>query len=143
MILKSEGYVADGEPVPLRKRKAKTWSGKNSQTIVETAPLIQQSSFRKYHHWRLGVGSIYKTKQKIQNKIWAIKGGQIPCIATRIMNVKKVMYFRGSQTPFLTNISNAIESRCGYFPVFEQYTSRKIKNALKTGFKNFQHFFKD
>jgi len=79
VILKLEGYVADGKPVPLRKRKAKTWSGKNSQTIVETAPLIQQSSFRKYHHWRLGVGSIYKTKRKIQNKIWAIKGGQRPC----------------------------------------------------------------
>ena len=34
----------------------------------------------------------YEPKRKIQNKIWATKGGKRPCIAKRTMSIKKVMY---------------------------------------------------
>ena len=34
----------------------------------------------------------YEPKQKIQNKIWATKGGKRSCIAKRTMSIKKVMY---------------------------------------------------
>ena len=34
----------------------------------------------------------YEPKQKIQNKIWATKGGKRPCIAKRTMSIKMVMY---------------------------------------------------
>ena len=34
----------------------------------------------------------YEPKQKIQNTIWATKGGKRPCIAKRTMSIKKVMY---------------------------------------------------
>ena len=40
----------------------------------------------------------YEPKQKIQNKIWATKGGKRPCIAKRTMSIEKVMY-----VIFLTN----------------------------------------
>ena len=43
----------------------------------------------------------YEPKRKIQNKIWATKGGKRPCIAKRTMNIKKVMYviFFANQGP--------------------------------------------
>ena len=34
----------------------------------------------------------YEPKRKIQNKIWATKGGKRPCIAKCTMTIKKVMY---------------------------------------------------
>ena len=34
----------------------------------------------------------YEPKRKIQNKIWATKGGKRPCIAKCTMNIKKVMH---------------------------------------------------
>ena len=46
----------------------------------------------------------YEPKRKIQNKIWATKGGKIPCIAKRNMRIKKVMY-----VIFFTNQGPAIQ----------------------------------
>ena len=34
----------------------------------------------------------YEPKRKIQNKIWATKGGKRPCIEKCTMSIKKVMY---------------------------------------------------
>ena len=46
----------------------------------------------------------YEPKRKIQNKIWATKGSQRPCIAKRTMSIKKVMY-----VIFFTNQGPAIQ----------------------------------
>ena len=46
----------------------------------------------------------YEPKRKIQNKIWATKGGKRPCIAKRTMSIKKVMY-----VIFFTNQGPAIQ----------------------------------
>ena len=46
----------------------------------------------------------YEPKRKIQNKIWATKGGKRPCIAKRTMSIKKVMY-----VIFFTNQGPAIK----------------------------------
>ena len=46
----------------------------------------------------------YEPKRKIQNKIWATKGGKRPCIAKRTMSIKKVMY-----VIFFTNHGPAIQ----------------------------------
>ena len=46
----------------------------------------------------------YEPKQKIQNKIWATKGSQRPCIAKRTKSIKKVMY-----VIFFTNQGPAIQ----------------------------------
>ena len=48
--------------------------------------------------------SFYEPKRKIQNKIWATKGGKRPCIAKRTMNIKTVMY-----VIFFTNQGPAIQ----------------------------------
>ena len=45
----------------------------------------------------------YEPKRKIQNKIWATKGGKRPCIAKCTMSIKKVMY-----VIFFTNQGPAI-----------------------------------
>ena len=45
----------------------------------------------------------YDPKRKIQNKIWAAKGGKGPCTAKRTMCIKKVMY-----VIFFTNQGPAI-----------------------------------
>ena len=46
----------------------------------------------------------YEPKRKIQNKIWATKGGKRPRIAKRTMSIKKVMY-----VIFFTNQGSAIQ----------------------------------
>ena len=46
----------------------------------------------------------YEPKRKIQNKIWATKGGKRPYIAKRTMNIKKVMH-----VIFFTNQGPAIQ----------------------------------
>ena len=46
----------------------------------------------------------YESKRKIQNKIWATKGGKRPCVAKRTMSIKKVMY-----VIFFTNQGPAIQ----------------------------------
>ena len=46
----------------------------------------------------------YEPKRKIQNKIWATKGGKRPCIAKRTMSIKMVMY-----VIFFTNQGPAIQ----------------------------------
>ena len=46
----------------------------------------------------------YEPKRKIQNKIWATKGGKRACIAKRTMSIKKVMY-----VVFFTNQGPAIQ----------------------------------
>ena len=46
----------------------------------------------------------YEPKRKIQNKIWATKGGKRPCIANCTMSIKKVMY-----VIFFTNQGPAIQ----------------------------------
>ena len=46
----------------------------------------------------------YEPKRKIQNKIWATKGGKRLCIAKRTRNVKKVIY-----VIFFTNQGPAIQ----------------------------------
>ena len=46
----------------------------------------------------------YEPKRKIQNKIWATKGGKRPCIAKHTMSIKKVMY-----VIFFTNQGPAIQ----------------------------------
>ena len=46
----------------------------------------------------------YEPKRKIQNKVWATKGGKRPCIAKRTMDIKKVMYVM-----FFTNQGPAIQ----------------------------------
>ena len=46
----------------------------------------------------------YEPKRKIQNKIWATKGGKRLCITKRTMSIKKVMY-----VIFFTNQSPAIQ----------------------------------
>ena len=47
----------------------------------------------------------YEPKRKIQNKIWATKGGKRPCIAKRTISIKKVMY-----VIFFTNQGPAIQT---------------------------------
>ena len=47
---------------------------------------------------------IYESKRKIQNKIWAVKGGKRPCIAKRTMSIKEVMH-----VIFFTNQGPAIQ----------------------------------
>ena len=46
----------------------------------------------------------YEPKRKIQNKIWATKGSQRPCIAKRTISIKKVMF-----VIFFTNQGPAIQ----------------------------------
>ena len=46
----------------------------------------------------------YKPERKIQNKIWATKGGKRPCIAKRTMSIKIVMF-----VIFFTNQGPAIQ----------------------------------
>ena len=46
----------------------------------------------------------YEPKRKIQNKMWAFKGGKRPCIAKCTMSIKKVMY-----VIFFTNQGPAIQ----------------------------------
>ena len=46
----------------------------------------------------------YEPKRKIQNKIWATKGGKSSCIAKRTMSIKKIMY-----VIFFTNQGPAVQ----------------------------------
>ena len=49
------------------------------------------------------MGPFFEPKRKIQNKIWATKACNRPCIAKRTISVKKVMY-----AIFFTNQGPAI-----------------------------------
>ena len=41
----------------------------------------------------------YEPKRKIQNKIWAPRGGKRPCIAKRTISIKKVIFLFTNQGP--------------------------------------------
>ena len=116
---------------PSPYKRAKTCSGKNLQTIVETVPKIHQSIYHQYHHDKTWV-HFYEPKRKIQNKIWATKGSQRPCIAKRTMSVKKVMY-----VIFFTNQGPAIQIAVSKGKsVNAKFYKGKVLHKIKKYFKN-------
>ena len=74
----------------------------------------------------------YEPKRKIQNKIWATKGSQRPCIAKRTMSIKKVIY-----VIFFTNQGLAIQTAVSKGKsVNAKFYKGKVLHKLKKYFLN-------
>ena len=70
---------------PSPYKRTKTYSGKNRKYFPKYnnrsfAHIITGDETWVYFYW---------PKRKIQNKIWATKGGKRPCIAKRTMSIKR------------------------------------------------------
>ena len=89
---------------PSRYKRTKTCSDKNRKTIVETVPLLQQSIFRKYHHWRWDVGSLLRAQAEDTEQNMGNQRRQMTLHSETTMSIKKVMY-----VIFFTNQGPAIQ----------------------------------
>ena len=75
-----------------------------AKQLLKQFPIYNNRSFANIITCDETWAHFYESKRKIQNKIWATKGGKRPCIAKRTMSIKKVMY-----VIFFTNQGPAIQ----------------------------------
>ena len=90
--------MPDGYPISLQKYKNLL------EQLLKQFPKYNNRSFANIIPGDETWVHFYEPKRKIQNKIWAAKGGKRPCIAKRTISIKKVMY-----AIFFTNQGPAIQ----------------------------------
>ena len=92
--------MPDGYPISLQKEQ-KLARVRIAKQLLKQFPKYNNRSFANIITGDETWVHFYEPKRKIQNKIWATKGGKSPCIAKRTMSIKMVMYviFSTNQGP--------------------------------------------